>query len=126
MAVRAPPSEAAVPSAEDPTLTVTQVLERPTQLSAQSNAEAPDTVPHVGLSQKAQLTQQQPEATAVTGHTEAWAIGGADSAAADNGKKRKAEVEALQLAQAATAVVINAGKRRLSPEAEVKFVRQVV
>lgn len=43
-----------------------------------------------------------------------------DSAQADNSKKRKADSEARQSPQVATAVAGSTGKRRASPEAEVE------
>ena len=65
--------------------------------------------------------QQSGKAAGVCTPAPEPATDAADAAAVDNSKKRKADAEALQLAQTATAVVVNAGKRRASPEAEVSL-----
>lgn len=116
MAMRAPIGDPPASSEHD--VTKTQVLDRSEHASTQHDMQLPAVVTR--LSQRDQLTEQQSSnAAASSNHAADSATALADAAAVDNGKKRKAEAEALQLAQAATAVVLNAGKRRASPEAEV-------
>lgn len=119
MAARINPTDLPVTPAADATITETQVLSHPMPVTAQSSTPAAS---HTAPMYKAQLMQQQASGVAASStHTLELATAVPDAAALDNGKKRKAEAEALQLAQAAAAVVINAGKRRASPEAEVGF-----
>lgn len=120
MAMRAPIADPPASSEHDVTVTKTQVLDSSEHASVQRNMQPPAVVSRSNLSQRDQLTEQQSSnAAASSSHAADSATAVTDAAAVDNGKKRKAEAEALQLAQAATAVVLNAGKRRASPEAEV-------
>lgn len=117
MAMRVAPIKDPSTLAEDATITETQVLDSSAHAPAHRSTAASSAL---GLSQKAQAMRQHCNDNALNSHHAAEpATAVADAAAVDHGKKRKAEAEALQLAQAATAVVITAGKRRASPEAEV-------
>ena len=120
MAMRAPIGDPPASSEHDVTVTKTQILNGPEHAVAHCDMPPRAVASHSNLGQRAELTEQlSSNAAASNSHAADSGTAVVDAAAVDNGKKRKAEAEALQLAQAATAVVLNAGKRRASPEAEV-------
>ena len=102
MAMRAVPIKSALPTAAPPSMTD---MGPPKAVAAREVAATcdPGVVPIQSGSQCLDRAETQET----------------DSAQADNSKKRKADGEARQSPQVATAVAGSTGKRRASPEAEV-------
>lgn len=108
MAMRAVPIKSAFPTAAEPPATAPSMtdMEPPKVVAAQAVAVTCD-LDEVPLQSESQgLNRAEAQETG--------------SAQVDNSKKRKADGEAWQSPEVATAVDGSMGKRRASPEAEVK------
>lgn len=110
MAMRAVPIKPALPTAAEPLATAVAhtTMGPPKVVEAQQVAAAAAVGEAVPLQGGSQGTEKG-EASLDT-----------DRAQADNSKKRKADGEARQSPEVATAVAGSTGKRRASPEAEVQ------